>query len=469
MNRTIMKILANVSLTLLLSGCAMVGPDYNMISPEAPNKWNAAMTGGLETGQTMQDSLGRWWTLFNDPILEELEAKAVIANLDLKAAESRVREARALRNISHANLFPTIDTSASTEKSRPSNSSERNLFAVGFDAIWELDIFGGNKRSVEAAKAEVMATHEALRDVMVTLTAEIGMNYVDVRAFQSRLAAARNNLKAQQQAYELNQSRYQSGLINELAVQQSRYNLEQKRSKIPQLETALVASMNRLSVLIGEKPGSLSQKLSVLTQLPPSLPAIIIGVPAETLRRRPDIRQAERKLAAQTARIGVATADLYPKFSLTGSIGLESLAIEVLPEWASRKFSIGPSASWNIFDAGAIRQNIEVQNARQEQALIHYQVTVLTALEEVENSLIAFVKEEERHNALAMATEAAEQANLVAQDRFEAGLSDFSAVLDAQRSLFSFQDELAQSTGAVTSNLIRLYKTLGGGWQRAEN
>jgi len=462
------KVFGVLALSIMLASCAMVGPDYQTVSPDAPPKWNGDMSHGLRSDQTDTTSLAQWWKVFNDPLLEELEASAVTGNLDLQAAKSRLREARALRDISHTALLPTVDSTAAANKFRTPATGENNLFAAGFDAVWELDIFGGRRRAIEAAEAHVTAANEALHDVMVSLTAEIGMNYIDVRAYQARLAAARHDLNAQQQTYELNQSRYQSGLIDELAVQQSRYNLELTRAHIPQLEIGLAAAMNRLSLLIGDNPGSLTSKLDKVRPVPPAPPAIMVGVPAETLRRRPDIRQAERELAAQTAKIGVAQADLYPKFSLTGSIGLESLALENLPEWASRTFQIGPSFSWNIFDAGRIRQNIEVQNARQEQAMLHYQATVLRALEEVENTLVAFVQEENRNNALTMATEAAKQAELVAKDRYDAGISDFSDVLDAQRSLHSFQDQLAQSTGVVTSNLIRLYKALGGGWQPNE-
>jgi len=442
----------------------MVGPDYQAIKPNAPSHWQGSNYDGLKAGETNEDVLSRWWTILNDPVLEELEARAVKGNLDLKAAKSRLREARALKNIRHAGLFPSLDSSASAMKYRDSSTGENNLFSAGFDAIWEMDIFGGKRRAIEAAKADVNASHEALHNVMVSLTAEIGMNYIDVRAYQARLAIAKHDLETQQQTYELNLSGHQAGLINQLSVQQSRYNLELTRSQIPQLEIGLAAAMNRLSLLLGEHPGSLTKTLEKVTPVPPPPAAITIGVPAEALRRRPDVRQAEREVAAETARIGEAKADLYPKFSLIGSIGVDSLTLEKLPEWASRTFSIGPSASWKIFDAGAIRQNIVVHNARQEQAVIHYQTTVLRALEEVENTLVAFVREKERNDALAEAADAAKQAGQVAQDLYKAGIGNFSDVLDAQRSLHSFQDQQAQSTGVLTSNIIRLYKALGGGW-----
>jgi len=247
-----------------------------------------------------------------------------------------------------------------------------------------------------------------------------------VRTFQARLAVIKANIKTQQDGYDLNQSRYQAGLINELAVQESLRILENSRSQIPTLETGLEATKNRLAVLLGEQAGKLSRELSAKQPIPALPPTVAVGIPAETLRQRPDIRRAERNLAAQTARIGVAKAELYPKFHLIGSVGLD-----------------GPGVSWNIFRGGAIRQNIKVQTALQEQALIQYESTVLSALEEVENALVAYA----------------------AQDIYQAGLVDFNNVLDAQRALLIIQDQLAQSEGAVTSNLVRLYKALGGGWK----
>lgn len=248
-------------------------------------------------------------------------------------------------------------------------------------------------------------------------------------------------------------------------MQQSLYNLENTRSHIPTLQTGLEAAKNRLAVLLGKKPGEVHQELAEKKPIPVLPVTVAVGVPAETLRNRPDIRQAERNLAAQTAQIGVAKADLYPKFRLMGTIGLESISTKNFLESASRTWGIGPDISCNIFHGGAIRQNIKVQTARQEQALIQYESTVLKALEEVENVLVAYAKEQRRRESLAKATNAANRAVLLARDQYQAGLVDFNNVLIAQRSLLSFQNELAQSEGAVVSNLVRLYKALGGGWK----
>ncbi|MGD8549231.1 MAG: efflux transporter outer membrane subunit, partial [Desulfobacterales bacterium] len=371
-----------------------------------------------------------------------------------------------------ADFFPNINASASATNYRNSENSssfqEHKLYSAGFDAGWEVDVFGGIRRSVEAAQANLEATQMDLYDVLVSLLAEVALNYVEVRTFQTALTVTESNIKSQEETYELNRSRYQAGIINELAVQQSLYSLEQARSLIPALQTGLEAAKNRLAVLLGEKPGAVHHELAERKPIPVPPVTVAVGVPAEAMRRRPDIRRAERNLAAQTARVGVATADLYPKFHLIGSIGLESVSTGNLLTPDSRTWSITPGISWNIFRGGAIRQNIKVQSARQEQALIQYESAVLNAQEEVENVLVAYEKQQRRRESLAAATSAAQKAVQLAQDQYKVGLVDFSNVLDAQRSLLSFQDQLAQSNGAVTSNLIRLYKALGGGWTCTE-
>jgi len=454
---------------LVLTGCAMVGPDYTGVEADAPRRWHSELAGGLRADELSPEALAHWWTTLNDAELNSLVARAVTSNLDLKNAHARVREARALRGISRAAFFPSLDGSASAIKSRSSENAgtgnENDLYKAGFDAGWELDIFGGVRRSVEAAQADLETSREDLHDVLVSLLAEVALNYVEVRTYQTRLIQTKANIKSQQETYELNQSRFDAGIIDKLAVQQSLYNLERTRSHISTLQIGLEAAKNRLAVLLGRKPGSLAGELAEKKPIPVPPLTVAIGVPAETLRHRPDLRRAERNLAAQTARIGVATADLYPKFHLLGTIGLESLSSGDFVDWASRAWSVGPGVSWNIFHGGAIRQNIEVQSARQEQALINYEQAVLRAQEEVENALVAYATEQRRMESLRAGTVAAKSAAQLADAKFQAGLVDFNNVLDAQRAQLDFEDELAQSKGAVTSNLVRLYKALGGGWE----
>lgn len=468
--RRLPGILALTFAALTFTGCGMVGPDYTQVSPQAPEQWHAKLENGLSSQPAAQETLAHWWTVLGDPLLTSLEERAAKDNLTLKEAEARVREARALRGISEAGLLPNVAAGASATKMRSIGggtypSGEITLYKAGFDATWELDIFGGKRRAVQAAQADLEASQDDLRDALVTLMAEVGLNYVDVRTYQNRLAVAHANIMTQQQTYELNRSLYKAGLGDELAVQQSLYNLEHSRSQIPAMQIALAAAKNRLAVLLGKNPGTLDKELADSKPVPVPPLTVAVGVPADSLRRRPDIRRAERNLAAQTARVGVATADLYPKFQLPGSIGLESLSANHLLEWDSRTWNIRPAISWNIFDAGAIRQNVKVQTARQEQALIQYQSSVLGAQEEVENALVSYAKEHNRRGSLLKSVAAAKQADLLARDRYKAGLVDFNTVLEAQRSLLSFKDELAQSDGAVTTDLVRLYKTLGGGWE----
>lgn len=452
-----------------LGGCAAVGPDYTRPLPDAPAHWNSPMDDGLSAQAPDPATLAEWWKTLQDPTLDQLIKRAVAGNLDLRQARARVREARAQRGISRSKLFPQADSSASVTDGRTSENSglgkEDTLYMAGFDAGWELDVFGGVRRAVEAAQADLEASRETLADVLVTLLGEVALNYMEARTYQTRLDVAEANTKAQQRTYDLIRSRFQAGLSDELAVQQARYNLESTRSQIPNLQTGLEESKNRLAVLLATPPGSVHEILAKRRPIPVTPVSVAVGVPAETLRHRPDIRVSERNLAAQTARIGQATAELYPKFRLDGFIGLESLSSSDLFTYGSRAWTIGPTVSWRIFDGGAIRQNIEVQNARQEQALIQYEATVLNALEEVENALVAYAQEQLRRDSLEQATTAAERAVLLAGDRYKAGLVDFSNVLDAQRSLLSFQDELARSKGAVTGNLVRIYKALGGGWE----
>lgn len=445
-----------------LCACA-VGPDYQPPDFPLPKAWHADLPAGLQTGPMEPATMSQWWRNLQDPLLSDLIRQTLDSNLDLKEAQARVREARARRGISTADQFPTLDASASFTQSR-SHQQTGELYRAGFDASWELDIFGGRQRSLQAAQADMEAFEEERHATMVSITAETVLNYLDVRAFQSRLTAAGTNLQIQQETLDLSKARYQAGLGNELAVQQARYNLENTRAQIPSLKIGLEAALNRLAVMTGQAPGSLHARLGPPGSIPVPDLTLAMGLPAEALRNRPDIRKAERLLAAQSARIGVAEAELYPKFRLGGTIGLEATRFSDWFEPFGRFWNYGPAVSWRIFDASAVRQNIEVQSALQEQALIRYEAAVLSALTEVESALTAFAQEQVRREALALAVEAAQAAVRISQDQYKAGLVDFSAVLDAQRSLLSFQDQLVQSNAAVTSNWVRLYKTMGGGW-----
>jgi NodT family efflux transporter outer membrane factor (OMF) lipoprotein len=472
LNKRIKKKLAGAAIIWALwmvFGCATVGPDYVKPETATPEQWQTELRDGLRSLSMDPGTLAKWWQTLDDPVLTGLIEQAVTSNLDVQAAAARLREARAKRGISGADRFPTIDAVGSAGKTRSSEATgdgiERTLYSTGFDASWEIDIFGGVRRSIEAADADVAASQEDMHDVLVSLAAELALNYVEVRSYQARLSIAQANRDAQEETFRLVQNRFDAGLAALLEVEQSLYNLESTRAEIPTLNTGLEQAKNRLAVLLGRQPGDLPPEVTDPSPIPVTPVEIAVGVPAETLRRRPDVRRAEWELAAQTARIGVATAELYPKFNLVGSIGLESLSAGNLFNASYRTYSIVPAFSWRIFDAGRIRQQIEVETALQEQALIQYEAAILTALEDVENALVAYADEQVRRDALVMASAAAERAVAQAQNQYRAGLTDFQNVLDSQRSLLSYQDQLAVSDGTVTSNLVRLYKALGGGWK----
>jgi NodT family efflux transporter outer membrane factor (OMF) lipoprotein len=451
----------------VLAGCAAVGPSY--IPPQTPvsTTWNTPLRGGI-TVETEPRNLADWWTTLNDPELSRLIARAAAGNLDLKKATARIREARARRGLSKAGLYPTLDASGSATRSRGSADmgpvAITNLFSTGLDASWEIDLFGGVRRSMEAADADLQAAGEDLRDTLVSLLAEVALNYVDLRTAQARLAVSETSLKSLEETYRLAKWRSQAGLGDELAVEQARYNLESARSQIPTLLTAVAEAQNRLAVLLGETPGTLHAELSKPQPLPTLPPEVAIGVPADLLRQRPDVRRAERQFAAQTARIGVAQAELYPKLKLSGAIGLQALTFNGLFNAANATSSGSSLLSWRVFDAGAIRKNIEVQSALQEQSLIAYESAVLGAQEEAENSIMAYAQEQRRQQSLAEAVRSAQAAAELAGIKYGAGLIDFTTVLEAERSLLSFRDQFAQSDGAIVTNLVKLYKALGGGW-----
>jgi NodT family efflux transporter outer membrane factor (OMF) lipoprotein len=454
--------------TMVLFGCSAVGPDYKTPALSAPAEWSQNPQGGIATATPDAQMLAQWWRTLGDPDLSDLIERATAGNLDLKTAQARVREARARRGVAQAGFFPSLNAGGSATRSRGSEQlgggESQDLYRLGFDASWELDIFGRVRRSVEAAQGDLEASEADYHDVLVSLVAEVALNYVEARTLQTQLEVAEENLNSQQETLQLTQWRFEAGLVSRLDVEQARGNLESTRAQLPKLRSAIEEAKNRLAVLLGAYPGALESQLGPRKPIPEAPAEVAIGVPAETLRRRPDVRRAERQLAAQTARIGVATADLYPTFSLPGSIGLEALTTNRFFNTANRAWSIAGSFAWPIFRGGAIRENIEVQNALQEQALDQYENTLRTALEEVENALANYGEEQLRKQALAEATDAAQKSAELARNQYASGLIDFQSVLDAERSLLTSQDQLAQSRGQVTSNLISLYKALGGGW-----
>jgi NodT family efflux transporter outer membrane factor (OMF) lipoprotein len=433
-----------------------------------PEQWNASLQHGIKAENPDPQVMAEWWATLNDPLLTDLIQRAVEENLDLKKAKARVRESRARRGISGTGRLPSLNASSSMSRRRGSedtgSATESDLYDAGFDASWEIDLFGGVRRSVEAAEAELEASHEDVRDVLVSLAAEVALNYVENRSFQKRHSIAKANLDTQTETYNITRWRFMAGLTTQLDVEQAKYSLEQTRSHIPALRIGHEQAGNRLAVLLGLHPGLLRTELAEFRPIPVPPDEIAVGIPADVLRNRPDIRREERTLAAHTASVGVATADLYPKFNLSGSLGLQALTFDNLFLYSSLTYGMRPAISWSLFEGGRIRNNIEVQNALQEQAMLQYEQTILNALEEVESALVTFSENQARMYALKEASDAAQRAVDLAQSQYSSGLVDFQTLLTAQRSMLSLQDQLVGSRADVTSSLIRLYKSLGGGW-----
>lgn len=456
-----MHLLVILLIPFLFGGCLSVGPDYKQ--PEIPNLGN-------QTVETPAD----WWTTLDDPELTALVDEAMQNNYDLKSAVAAVRAARAQLGIARAALGPQIDAVGSFTRTKSGDGvssaglGERDIYSGGFDAAWEIDLFGGTRRSTEAAKAAWQSKEAGLADVRISVAAETARGYVTLRTAQQRLVVAQNNLKIQQETYDLLKSKFDSGLIGELSLQQARYNLESTRSTVPTFETALEQSLNALAVLTGVMPGTLHDRLSTAGEIPVVSPEHVTGIPADLLRRRPDVRVAERELAAQTARIGAAKGNYFPKFTLNGSIGVEALSFNALGDSGNEFYSFGPGIKWPIFHMGSIRNNVKVQKAVQEQALATYEKAVLTAVQETRDALTAFQKEQRRMTALDAAATAARTAAELADNRYKNGLEDFETVLEAQRAQLTYEDQLVQSQSAVTQNLINLYKALGGGWTQMQ-
>jgi multidrug efflux system outer membrane protein len=480
------KFLLSLSLALCLmaaTGCA-VGPDYHPPKTKVPKDWDgqAAVTPAQTSKTTTKPAkLVDWWNNFHDPTLSSLVEMAVHNNLNLKQAEARIRQARAALGIAGAPLLPQLNSSALYQKSQSSSATVtsggpaiataggvRQLFQVGLDSSWELDIFGGTRRNIEAAGADLQAAVEDRRDVLVSLVGDVGTNYLNLRGFQQQIAIARKNLAAQRHTAEITKKRFEAGFVGALDVANANAQVATTEAQIPVLQSAARAAIYSLGVLLGREPAALAKYLAVEGPIPATPPQVPVGLPSDLLRRRPDIRRAEAQIHAATARIGVATADLFPKFSLTGTFGFSSNDLTKLGNLASSKFwSFGPTITWPIFAGGQIQWNIKLQEALTKEALLAYKQTVLTALQDVETALVAYAKEQEHRKALAVAVANNRRAVDLAMQLYIAGKTDFLNVLTAQLNLYTSENALVQSSTAVDTDLISLYKALGGGWEQA--
>jgi multidrug efflux system outer membrane protein len=474
------------SIAMLVYGCT-VGPDYKRPVVPVPKQWSEITKkdkhAGLHLPGSKETRPDQWWKTFNDPVLSQLITDAVTANLDLKQALVRVKEARAQRWVTitaglpsvtgRSNLSRRFNNTTSTSQTAGTSSAGGgfgignqiiNIFQLGFDAQWELDFFGGERRAIEAADATVGSEIENSRNVLVTLLGEVASNYIDLRANQQLIAITRENLNSQQETVRLTQIRQQAGFASMLEVAQAQSQTATTEAFIPVYETVVKQSIHTLSVLLGREPGALALRLDYPGTIPAMSTIAIPDLPSELLLRRPDIRQAERQIAVANANVGVATAELYPRVNLAAFLGLQNMRITDFTP-IGKSWSAASSLTLPIFNWGRINANIKGKKAQFDLAFLTYQSTVLTAFKEVENALVAYGKEQQRHKSLAQAVAASQLAVQMADERYHRGLTMFLDVLQTQQTLYQTQRDLVDSAAQLSTDLVALYKALGGGWQ----
>jgi multidrug efflux system outer membrane protein len=460
---------------LCIAGCMTVGPDYEQPEVAVPDAWHTAATADLANDG---EALHQWWTVLGDDQLNAYMQEVIDANHDLRTALWRVEEARALRGVVSSAGRPQVEASGRAARALASDNASAatpeggfdpaNSFELGVGASWEIDLFGRIRRSVEAADADIQATEESYRDVLVSIMAEAALAYVDLRTTQERQRLAESNLEVQRETLQLTQDRFDAGLVSGLDIAQAEANLATTRALIPSLQNLEERSLNRLAVLTGRHPGTLHERFGEPIPVPEEPASLAVSIPADVLRQRPDIRRAERQLAAQTARIGVATADLYPSFSLTGFVGLASMDAGDFLDSDSVTWSAGLPIRWSIFSAGRIRSQIAAEEAATEQFIASYEQAVLVALEEVENAVSSYQTARDRRQLLEEAVDATDQSLDLVLTQYRAGLTNFQNVLDTQRSLLNRQDEYATVQGDVFASIVGLYRAMGGGWDPAD-
>jgi multidrug efflux system outer membrane protein len=454
---------------LVLAGCASVGPDYH-----APKEAPVTLQGVDASQQTQADFQAQWWKQFGDPTLDSLIVRAAKNSPDLKIAVARLKQARAALGSAKSQQIPDIETGVSYQRSReqqPGFTDQRvttTAYQAGFDASWELDLFGGIRRSVEAARADAGAGEASLQDAQVTLFAEVARNYFDLRGTQLRIDVARRDIANQQDSLKVINARVEVGTGAEQDLASAKARLAAVEAQLPVLETQASADQFRIAVLLGERPGELDIDLSPATFKPIDA-SLAIGGADDVLKRRPDIRVAERELAAANARIGVAKADYFPHISLGGFIGFLAGRSNDFGGADSRAWSIAPSISWAGLNVQRVASGVKGARARAEEAQANYDRTVLTALEDVDNSLVGFNQQRIRvEKLMTQATESRRAAEL-AKLRYDAGRTDYLELLDAERTQLSAEDQLAEAEAGINTRAVALYKALGGGWQACDD
>ncbi len=463
-----------LAVTLVVSGCTTVGPDY--VRPPGPvaKQWIDIDDPRIKAEPA---ELIDWWTVYNDPVLTFLVEAAYKQNLTLQIAGLRILEARAQLGIAVGRQYPQVQQATGSltrvELSDNAPNVVQTSFTdvrMGFDTAWEIDFWGRFRRGVEAGNADLGASIANYDDVLVSLIAEVAATYVQIRTFEERLRLARANVKIQEESLRIATVRFRHGAVTKLDVQEATGNLRNTEALIPELETGLRQAKNTLSILLGMPPHDLQDVLGGPRPIPTAPADVAVGVPAELLRRRPDIRRAERDAAAQSALIGIAKADLYPRFTLAGFVGLQSsdTGMATLADlFTGDSFTgfVGPALSWPLLNYGRLKNNVRVQDARFQQLVINYQNTVLKAAEEVENAVVAFLRAQEQARFLSAAVQATKGAVDLSLIQYRGGAIPFDRVLISEERLVAQQDRLAEAKGAISVNLIAMYKGLGGGWQ----
>jgi NodT family efflux transporter outer membrane factor (OMF) lipoprotein len=477
------QVLGVICLAALLGGCVSVGPNYQRPVLETPAQWTESRE---KPGAALALEEIAWWKGFGDPVLNGLIEQAAKSNLDLEQARARILQARADVTKAGSAFLPTVKgtgsvtrsqggtstiTSGSTGASTPESlaTMEGTIFQAGFDASWEIDVFGGTRRSVEAARARLGASVEDLRSTLLTLLGDVAKNYIDLRANQAQVEITRRNVEAQQQTVEVTRERFRLGLITYLDVAQAEAQKASTESNLPTIEAAVKQSIHRLGILLGKEPNALKGDLAAVRPLPSTRGVRATGLPSDLLARRPDLRQVERQLAAASADIGVAKAELYPKFDLTAALGLQGdNASRFLNISSGRYWSVIPGVTWNLFDGGKARASVQNKLAVYEENLARYRSSFIKALEDVENSLAAYYAEQTKNRILVESVRANQEAVTLARERYRKGLTTFLDVLTTENSLYTAQSNLTKSEANLLTDLISLYKALGGGWDAAD-
>ena len=500
---TLSKLPVAAAIAALMAGCT-VGPNFHRPEADVPATWHATQApvdAAVRSRPAAAPLNTAWWTSFKDPELVRLENRVAAANLDLKVASMRLAESRSQRNITGSQQFPTLEGNTSMTREQASAngvlsqagviaapvsaasaangtgsgvaatptgsraSAPFNVWQAGFDSSWELDLWGRVRRSVEAADASVESQADARRGLLVSTMAEVARDYIQLRGTQTVHTITLNNLSAAKDIERVTRERKTNGLATELDVAEASAQVATENALLPQLEQQEAETINRLSFLLGEAPGALRAELQVAAAVPPTPPLVPVGLPSELARRRPDIRQAEAQLHSATAEIGAAKADFYPRITLSGSASLQALQFDQLGNWASHQFAVGPSLTLPIFEGGLLKGALNLRQEQQQEAAVNYQRTVLSAWHEIDNALTAYSAEQQRRSQLEASVADNQSALALAQAQYKGGIASFLQVLTAERSLLSAQQDLAESTTEISTNLVSLYKALGGGWE----